>query len=88
MCLLNPVLLFEVLSPSTRDYDSGAKREHYQQIPTLRHLLLIHQSERQVQHVFRGPEGAWEVREFTGGGIALADFAGELLLEDLYRLDE
>ena len=43
MCLLNPMLLFEVLSPATRDYDRGAKRDHYHQIPTLRHLLLIDQ---------------------------------------------
>ncbi|MBY0503735.1 MAG: Uma2 family endonuclease [Bryobacteraceae bacterium] len=88
MCLLNPVLLFEILSPSTRDYDRGAKREHYQQIPTLRHLLLIDQSQRHVRHDFRGPEGAWEVREFTGGAVRLADFPGELALDDLYGLDE
>lgn len=32
--LLNPVLLYEVLSPATCDYDRGYKCEHYQQIPS------------------------------------------------------
>ena len=33
--VLNPIALFEVLSPGTEDYDRGEKREHYQQIESL-----------------------------------------------------
>ena len=66
MCLLNPMLLFEVLSPSTRDYDCGAKREHYQQIPSLRHLLLIDQPTRSVRHDWRVADGLCERRLAAG----------------------
>lgn len=58
MCLLNPALVFEVLSPSTRDYDRGAKLEHYRRIPSLRHVLLIDQPDRCVEHHRRREGGA------------------------------
>ncbi len=87
MCLLNPMLLFEVLSPSTRDYDCGAKREHYEQIPSLRHLLLIDQPARSVRHGWRLAGGEWTMRETNGGGIELPELGGVLALEDVYLLE-
>ena len=39
----NPVVLVEVLSDSTRDYDRGEKLARYQTIPSLRHVLLVEQ---------------------------------------------
>lgn len=86
MELLNPVLLFEVLSPSTRDYDLGAKREHYQQMPSLRHLLLIDQPERLVRHYSR-EGGNWQSREIREGLVDLAEL-GSFSLEDLYAASE
>lgn len=50
---LNPALLGEVLSPSTRAYDRGEKRELYQEIASLRDLLLVEQHEPVVEHWFR-----------------------------------
>lgn len=88
MCLLNPVLLYEVLSTSTRDYDRGAKREHFQQLPSLRHLLLIDQPTRLVEHYHRDPDGAWDVTTLRTGAIKLPDLGGAILLDDLYLLDE
>jgi len=87
MCLLNPMLLFEVLSPSTRDYDGGAKREHYQQIPSLRHLLLIDQPNRSIRHDWRLADGEWTMRQTTSGSIALPEFGGVLALDDVYLLE-
>lgn len=84
MCLLNPALLFEVLSPSTRDYDLGAKREHYQQIPSLRHILLIDQPARRVWHYHRSEGGVWELREAKSGELALPDLGGSLMIDELY----
>ena len=88
MCLLNPTLLFEVLSPSTRDYDTGAKREHYQHIPSLRHLLLIDQPVRSVRHYWRLPDGAWDSRECGGGSLAFPEWGGSVDLNDIYLLEE
>ena len=39
--LLNPVLIAEVLSPSTESYDRGRKFEHYRCIPSLQQYLLV-----------------------------------------------
>ncbi len=87
MCLLNPVLLFEVLSPSTREYDMGAKRQHYEQIPSLRHLLLIDCPDRRVWHHYRQSSGLWSWREIASGLIDLGDLGGSVRVEALYPPD-
>lgn len=48
----NPVLLAEVLSTSTRDYDQGQKFDLYRSIPTLRDYLLVDQYAVGVEHRF------------------------------------
>jgi len=88
MCLLNPVLLFEVLSSATRDYDRGAKREHYQQISTLCHLLLIDQPTRLIEHYHRQSGGPWEVTRVHEGAIDLPDLGGQVALDEIYLSDE
>jgi Uma2 family endonuclease len=37
----NPTVLFEILSPSTRNYDLGSKFELYRQIPSLKNYVTI-----------------------------------------------
>jgi Uma2 family endonuclease len=88
MCLLNPILLYEVLSSSTRDYDRGTKREHYQQISSLGHLLLIDQPTHLVEYYHRDPGGPWDCTTAQAGAIHLPELGGSILLEDLYLLDE
>jgi len=39
--LLNPTVIVEVLSPSTRDYDRGGKFSHYRSITDLQDYLLV-----------------------------------------------
>jgi Uma2 family endonuclease len=58
--IINPVLLVEVLSPSTEHYDRGEKLEHYKQIESLREVLLVSPDQRRLELVRRGPEGRWE----------------------------
>jgi Uma2 family endonuclease len=61
--LLNPVLLAEVLSPSTRNYDLGGKFEAYRSIPSLREYLTIDSERIQViQHWLSG--GEWHLRDY------------------------
>jgi len=66
--LLNPVVIVEVLSPSTGDYDRGAKFERYRQIPSFREYLIVAQDRVYVEHHVRtGAPGqsVWTMREFT-----------------------
>ena len=85
MSLLSPSLVFEVLSPSTRDYDRGGKLAHYRQIPTLTDVLLIDEPARLVEH-HRKVGDAWTSVTLTSGAVELPNFGGVLLLDDVYYL--
>ena len=57
--LLNPVVLVEVLSPSTAEYDQGQKFLRYQQIESLRDYVLIAQDRPFVRAFLRDERGRW-----------------------------
>lgn len=58
--VVNPVLVVEVLSQNTEAYDRGDKLWHYQQIPSLRAVLLVSQDSRRLELVQRASKGeAW-----------------------------
>lgn len=57
-CIDNPTVLVEITSPSTKDYDHGTKREHYFSLGSLRHYLLVSQTERKIGHYERSG-AAW-----------------------------
>jgi Uma2 family endonuclease len=63
--LTNPILIAEVLSPSTEAYDRGAKFAHYRGLPSLRHVLLIAQDRLSVEVCTREPEERWVLRAYT-----------------------
>jgi Uma2 family endonuclease len=62
-----PVLLVEVLSPSTAAYDRGAKFAAYRQIPTLREYLLIDPDSRGCDLYRLGADGLWVLHPFEPG---------------------
>lgn len=53
----SPVVVIEVLSPSTASHDLGDKATAYRRLPTLRHLVLVRQDRVGVQHFHREAEG-------------------------------
>lgn len=63
--LLNPVLIVEVLSPSTESDDRGFRFSQYRKIASLREYVLIAQREPRVEVFRRQPTGRWEMQEFT-----------------------
>jgi Uma2 family endonuclease len=66
--LLNPQVLFEVLSDSTEDYDRGTKFKNYRSIASLRDYVLVSQEEVLVEHFSRQADGSWVLREHRAGG--------------------
>jgi Uma2 family endonuclease len=62
--LLNPVVIFEVLSPSTERYDRGLKRQRYRAIATLQDYVLVSQSEVRVEQYTRQENNLWVVRDY------------------------
>lgn len=85
--LLNPTVVFEVLSPSTADYDHNGKWEHYRKLPSLRDYLLVSQDEPRVEHYTRQAEGLWLFSETSGLDevLQLGSIGCTLALRDLYE---
>ena len=54
----DPLIVVEVLSPSTMDFDRGAKLAFYKQVPTLVHVALVYQNEMRVEH-YRREDAGW-----------------------------
>jgi Uma2 family endonuclease len=46
---LDPVVIFEVLSPSTMRYDRGIKLEGYRGIPSVRQIVFVYQDSVRVE---------------------------------------
>ena len=51
--LLNPIVIVEVLSPSTEAYDRGDKFAHYRQLQSLQEYILVSQDKVRVEHYVR-----------------------------------
>jgi Uma2 family endonuclease len=64
--ILNPLVIVEVLSPSTEAYDRGEKFEIYRTVESLREYLLVHQDRRHVEHYSKQDDGSWLLREHSG----------------------
>jgi Uma2 family endonuclease len=55
----DPVVVFEVLSPSTRSEDLVRKRWGYQAIPSLAHLVYVDATRLGIEIATRAPDGRW-----------------------------
>lgn len=84
--LINPGVIIEILSPSTRNYDRGDKFKLYQSSPTLREYILIDSQSVLVEHFTRNGQD-WTLRKYDQLSeilrIGMADVA--LSLQDIYE---
>lgn len=83
--ITNPILLVEVLSPSTAAYDRGEKLAHYRRIPSLREVVLVAHDERLIEIWRRGEGEDWVRREARSGSIALTAIDAALVVDEVYR---
>ena len=83
--ILNPLVVFEVLSPSTEARDKTDKYDGYTAIDSLRHYVMVHQDNRLVEcHSLR--DGHWDFDAIAGEGVLKLDAVGlELPLAEIYR---
>lgn len=61
--ITNPVLIVEVLSPSTQDCDRGGKFELHRDIESFREYLLVHQDKVHLEHYHKDDAGCWVLTE-------------------------
>ena len=79
-----PVIVVEVLSPTTKAHDAGAKLADYFRLPSVRHYLLVRTGRPTVIHHRRGDRGAIETRIITSGDLRLDPPGLELDLRQIY----
>jgi Uma2 family endonuclease len=83
--ITNPVVVVEVLSSSTAEYDRGEKLTHYKRIPALREIVLVAHDERLIEVWRRKAGTAWIRSELRSGSICLASIGCPLDVADVYR---
>ncbi|MGH9944069.1 MAG: Uma2 family endonuclease [Pyrinomonadaceae bacterium] len=85
--LVNPVLIVEVLSPTTATLDQGEKFAAYQAIETFAEYLLVAQDAPRVTLYTRQPGGAWTRRDVidTDADLPLESVGCALRMRDIYE---
>jgi Uma2 family endonuclease len=81
----NPVVIVEVLSPSTEQYDREEKFSHYRRIPSLQSYVLISQEEKRLEVFSRNADGSWTLRETRSGVLEIAGIGCGLPVDGVYR---
>jgi Uma2 family endonuclease len=85
--VLNPTIIFEVLSISTRDYDRENKFKLYRGIPTLKEYVLVEPERIYVEAFHINKSGFWELREYKDiqDTLKLNSIKVSLKLKDIYK---
>jgi Uma2 family endonuclease len=65
----HPVIVVEILSPSTRDIDKTVKLADYFRVPGLSHYLIVDLGHRHVVHYRRQPDGVVTVAIVKDGTV-------------------
>lgn len=84
--ILNPTVVFEVLSESTESYDRGRKFALYRNVESMQEYVLISQSEPLIETFRRHADGNWQITAWRGleAFAPLASVGIELPLRDVY----
>jgi Uma2 family endonuclease len=87
MNLINPGVIIEVLSPTTKDYDRTTKFTLYRDIPTFQEYILIDSRSVLVEHHYKNENGEWICQtwdKFTDT-LAIKMTGVSVLLSDIYK---
>jgi Uma2 family endonuclease len=60
-----------VISPSSRAFDCGTKRDGYFSLPSVQHYLILDPEQRTVAHHFRKPYGGLDSRDLRSSPLRL-----------------
>jgi len=83
----NPVVIVEVLSPTTEAYDRGEKFVHYQGLPSLTDYLIISQETMRVEQYVRQTDDQWLLSMHSGSeaSVKIASIGCDLHLAEVYE---
>ena len=82
----NPTVIFEILSPSTTDYDLGRKFFYYMQIDSFKEYITIDTATLQVRIGNKQDNGAWLFKEYTtlNDSFTIQSIALTINLQEVY----
>lgn len=85
--LTNPLLITEVLSESTRNYDRSEKFVTYRSLPSFQEYLLIEQDRVQIEQHIKQDEHHWllTLHDDINRKISLGSLGVEIAIADLYN---
>ena len=85
--LLNPSVIFEILSPSTRSIDKGRKFFFYQQIPALQEYIMIDSQKKFIQLARKQADGSWiiEIIKDADASLFIRTINFSLPFQEIYR---
>ena len=82
----DPIVIFEILSPSTARIDLGAKNAEYQTLETLRRYVVLRQDTTFADVFFRDTEGEWTHEQIgVDGALNMPEIGVEVPLSELYE---
>ncbi len=80
----DPMIIVEVLSPSTGEFDQTTKLTDYFTLPSVHHYLIVSPDEPRIIHHRRGESGI-ENETVSSGPIRLDPPGITIVLDDIYR---
>ncbi|NEP78093.1 MAG: Uma2 family endonuclease [Okeania sp. SIO3C4] len=85
--ILNPLIIAEVLSKSTRNYDKDEKFAAYRTIPTFQEYVLIDQYAMQVEQYYKTAQKQWIFSEYNEASetISLNSISFQITMADIYN---
>ena len=84
--ILNPVLIVEVLSKSTKDFDREDKFRFYRSIPDFREYVLVNPSEFLVTQYIKTESNQWLFQEYEGEAatVSFASVGFKISMSEIY----
>jgi Uma2 family endonuclease len=84
--VLNPTVIIEVLSKSTKNYDRGEKFKLYRDIPTLKEYILVDSENIHIEIFRLNTNNHWELEEYTSveSSVNIKAINESIALTDIY----
>ena len=85
--VLNPAVIIEILSPSTKDYDRGSKFKLYRELPSLKEYILADSETVSIEAFAINEYGFWELKEYTDiqDSLLIKTIELNMPLSDIYE---
>jgi len=83
----NPLVIIEILSNSTKDYDRGGKFLAYRSIPEFQEYILIDQYSYHIEQFAKNSKGKWELTEYDSEDsvLTLESVEFQIPLKEIYE---